>query len=99
MNHYTPQARRALQAFNYIMLSLVMFAMGGLTVRCNVDDGDDDEKAKQMQTLNHMLSEHLGEANIQAGDEPDFACQGAGLDDVKAETGFDMFFVHGCNRQ
>lgn len=78
-------------------LCLMAFAAGGFTVRCDTDDDKDKDKAKQMEALNHMLSEHMGEASIKAGDEPDFECFGQGLDDVKDEIGFDMIFVHGCN--
>ena len=82
-----------------LFLAMACFS-AGTTVRCNIEDDDDDKKEQRAQledALEHMLEEHLGAAGIAAGDEPDFVCQGAGLDDVKRETGFDLFFVHGCN--
>lgn len=80
-----------------LLLSVTMFAMGGMTVRCNIEDDDDKDKDKKMEALTHMLTEHLGEASMKAGEQPDFYCQGVGIDDVDDDTDFDMVFIHGCN--
>ena len=77
---------------------LCLMAFGaGLTVRCEADDDKDKDKDKQMQALNHMLTEHLNEGPSKSNDEPDFECVGLGIDDPERDTGFDLFFIHGCN--